>query len=125
MTKDYTDYRKWVEEECWQDQYYFQEHEEYQSKDLVDIFTSLLGKAEGKGLENCYLKFQSHMEPYEDWLGNPSVVACGYRQLNTREKESLEREDKIAKLAKEKGITEYQARNLQDLIEAGVLPSKV
>lgn len=125
MSKDYGDYRKWVEEECWQDQYYFQEHEEYQPKDLVGIFTNLLDKAAGKGLENCYLKFQSHMEPYESWVGNPSVVACGYRQLNTREKQDQEREDKITAIAKEKGILEYQARNLQDLIDAGVLPPKV
>ena len=125
MTKDYTDYRKWVEEDCWEDQHYLQEHEEYQPKDLAGIFVDLLNKAKDRGLENCYLKFQSHRASYEDFLDNPSVVACGYRPLNTRETENREREDKIAKLAEEKGITQYHARNLQDLIDAGVLPPKV
>ena len=121
MTKDYNDYTKWVDEECWEDMYYLQKYDEYQPEDLSDIFKGLLDKAKAKGLENCYLKFQSHMEAYEDWLGNPSVVACGYRPLKLGEKEELERGGKIKALAKEKGIPEYQARNLQELIDLGVV----
>ena len=95
MSEDYSDYRKWTEVECWEDQYYFQEHEEYKPDQLLEVFIHLLDKAKDRGLKNCYLKFSSHREPYDDWLGNPSVVACGYRLLSGDQKKDLEREDKI------------------------------
>ena len=122
MTKaDYSDYRKWTEVEVWQDEEYLQDHEEYSPQDIFDLCKNLIVKAEQQGLEGCYLKFKSNMEPYEDFLGYPSVTAVGYRPLNKREKEQLDFEDKIDQVAKEKGITPFEARNYLELKNKGVV----
>lgn len=124
MSVDYTNYREWVQEEDWENRYYFQTYEEYYPENLRDIGQRLIDKAEAKGLEGCYLSFKSTMEPYEDWLGEPTITAVGYRKLNTQEREELERTDQVRKLANEKGISEYEARSLLDLIERGVVKNE-
>ena len=118
---DYSDYRKWTEVEVWQDEEYLQDHEEYSPQDIFDLCKNLIEKAEQQGLEGCYLKFKSNMEPYEDWLGPPSVTVVGYRPLNQKEKDKMDEEDAIRAFAREKGIFEYQARNYFELKEAGVI----
>jgi hypothetical protein len=107
---DYSDYRKWVEVEDWKNQEYLQAYEEYSPQDIYDLCDQLIQKAEAKGLKGCYLRFQSHNEPYEDFLGLPSVVVVGYRPLNQEELKSLEFEDEVERVATEKNIPIYQAR---------------
>lgn len=124
MSVDYTNYREWTEEMDWRNQYYFQSHNEYTPEEIWTICQDLISKAEANGLENCYLYFESTMEPYEDWLGEPTITAVGYRKLNTQERKELEREDQVRKLANEKGISPFEARNLLDLIEKGVVKNE-
>ena len=112
---DYSDYRKWTEVEVWQDQEYLQDHEEYSPQDIFDLCKNLIERAERQSLEGCYLKFKSNMEPYEDWLGLPSVTAVGYRPLNKLEKEELEFEDEVDQVAETKGIPVYKARQYLEL----------
>jgi hypothetical protein len=118
---DYSDYRKWTEVEVRQDEEYLHDHEEYSPQDVFDLCKNLIEKAEQQGLEGCYLKFKSNMEPHEDWLGLPSVTAVGYRPLNQEEKEQLDFEDKVNQVAKEKGITPFEARNYLELKNKGVV----
>jgi len=118
---DYSDYRKWAEAEVWQDEEYLQDHEEYSPQDIFDLCSDLIERAERQGLEGCYLKFKSNMEPYEDWLGPPSVTVVGYRPLNQKEKDQMDEEDAIKAFAEEKGISMYQADNYFELKKAGVI----
>lgn len=118
---DYNDHKVWKEVELYPQQEYLSEHEEYSLEDIVTICKRLLDFGEKEGLENCYLKFQSHMEPYEDYLGPPSVRVCGYRKLNWAETKELEAQEATEKLAKELGITFYEANVLMKLKEKGKL----
>ena len=122
MTKDYSDFRVWKEVELWElGCEYLQKHEEYSPKDVYRICQRLMEVGRREGLEGCYLKFESHMESYEDYLGPPSVTVCGYRRLNGQEVAEMGREDMANDLAKEKGITPYEARNLLALVDKGVV----
>jgi len=118
---DYTNHKEWLEVEDWENQYYLQEYEQYQPDCLVGILNNLIQKAEAQGLEGCYLKFQSHMESYEDWLGNPSVTVVGYRKHSVDEKEEIKEQMKLEALAKELGITPYEASFVMDWKKRGKL----
>ena len=122
MTKsDYSDYRKWTEVEVWQDEEYLQDYEKYSPQDIFDLCKNLIQKAERQGLEGCYLKIKSNMEPYEDLLGDVSVTAVGYRPLNRKEKDQIDEADAVKTFAEEKGIFMYQAYNYFELKQAGVI----
>lgn len=119
---DYNDYKVWKEVELYKEAEYLNEHHEYQPEDLLDTFSELMNKAKQLGLQGCFLKFNSTMEPYENCcLGPVQVTICGYRKLNTKERVEEERQDKIHALAKEKGITFYEASTLLSLQERGKL----
>tara|TARA_R100000687_G_C6349150_1_gene118005 strand:- start:195 stop:557 length:363 start_codon:yes stop_codon:yes gene_type:complete len=118
---NYTDHTKWVEVEDYENQYYLQEYEQYQPDCLVGIFNSLIQKAEAKGLEGCHLRFHSHTEPYEDWLGSPSVMVVGYRKHSVDEKEEIKEQMKVEALAKELGVSVYEAKIVMDLKKRGKL----
>lgn len=118
---DYSDYRKWTEQEDWENREYFQEHEEYSPQDIYDLCNRLIRKAESKGLKGCFLRFSSHNEPYEDWLGPPSVTAVGYRPLNRKEKEHLAFEDRVNKVSEEKKIPPFEARKYLELKQKGII----
>lgn len=117
--KDYSDWRVWKEVELHTCEEYLSKYEEYTSEKLSDVFNSLIKKASYHGLEGVFLKFESTMEPYEDYLGPVSVKPCGYRKLNSSEKEEYKREDNIRKLAKELNTTEYKAKVVYELREEG------
>ena len=122
MTKDYSDFRVWKEVELWKTgREYLSEHEEYSLNDVYSIYHRLIEIGEKEGLEGCFLKFQSHRDPYEDYLGPPSVTVCGYRKLNQQERGAIAREDQVNSLSKEKGITPYEACNLLSLVDKGVV----
>lgn len=119
---DYSDYKVWREVELYQDAIeYFQEHEEYTAEDVCAMCKRLIKIAQDKGLEGCYLKFSSHMEAYEDYLGNPSVTACGYRKLYQGEVKEQEKQDHIQAKATELGISFYEANILMRLQDRGVI----
>lgn len=121
MSVDYSNYREWREEELRTEEIPLDAYGEYSVEKLTSIFKGLLEKAVNAGLENCFLKFESRYEPHEDWLGEPVVFPCGYRRLNKIEKKELEEQDYLEKLAKERGISVYQAKNLLSLVKQGVI----
>ena len=119
---DYSDYKVWVDVELYQDaREYLQEHGKYTAEDVYTICKRLIGVAEEYGLEGCYLKFNSHMEPYEDYLDAPSVTACGYRKLSTKELKEQEHQELVQKKADELGITFYEANVVVQLQDRGVI----
>lgn len=119
MSEDYQDYKKWTEQTCCKE--YLSDYEEYSLEDISSLCARLLEKAHEEGLVNCFLRFASHYEDYEDFLGSPSVVAVGYRPLSQEEKEAVEDDEIIAALAEEKGITFYEARHLKSLRDKGIV----
>lgn len=119
--KDYNDYREWKDVDLYTDQVYLSEHAEYKPEELQELLEGLVQKAKDEGLENCYLKFQSTMEPYEDFLGPVAVTPCGYRKLSRIEKAENAFEDEVEALAKEMGIAIYEARTVLNLKKKGKL----
>ena len=118
---DYNDYKVWREVELHTHAEHLSEHVGYQPEDLLEILSKLMAVAKEEGLQGCYLKFKSTMEPWEDYLGPVLLTICGYRKLNTTEKAQQERDEAISDLAKEKGITFYEANTLMSLKEKGKL----
>jgi hypothetical protein len=118
---DYHDYKVWREVELYKHVEYLGEHQEYQPEDLLEISSKLMAKAKEEGLQGCYLKFTSTMEPYEDYLGPVALIICGFRKLNSKEKAEQKRDEAISTLAKEKGITFHEASTLMSLKERGKL----
>ena len=116
---NYGDWREWTEVELRGDAAYFSEFTEYSVEDITEICSKLFEKGKEKGLEGCFLKFQSHYEPYEEFLGNPSVTVCGYRKISEEEKRDYEHQDNIEALAKDMGITPYEAGIYLKLKESG------
>ena len=119
---DYLDYRVWKEVELYKNgQEYLSEHNEYSFDDLKHICDRLFAEAKALGLHGCFLRFKSHMEPYENYLGSPSVTVCGYRKLNDAEKKEIQDRDDTQKIADEMGITFYEAGILKKLKGEGKL----
>lgn len=118
---DYNNWRIWTEVSLYTEQVYISEYEECSPEGVYEKCKKLIEKAENQGLEGCYLKFNSTMEPYEDFLGPVEIMAVGYRKLNSEEKQQLKEEDEIEALAKAKGISVYEASNLKSLIDKGVV----
>lgn len=114
---DYSDFNIWKEEEA--EREYLSEYREYSLDEVVALCEDLLNKASAQGLQGCFLKFESHREPYEDYLASPSVAACGYRTLNERETAKLEEQKAIESIADELKITFYEASVVKRLRESG------
>jgi len=118
---NYNDYEEWVEVEDYDNMVYLQQYGQYDPDYLAGIFKSLILKAEAKGLLGCYLKFQSNMESYGDCLDNPSVMVVGYRKHSVEEKEVIKEQERARNLAKELGISYYEAKVVMDLKKRGKL----
>ena len=118
--KDYEDFRVWKEVDLYE-YHTFSESDTLTPQDVFDIGSELIKKAEATGLENCSLLFKSHHEPYENFLGDPSVSVKGYRKLNSEEEEELKFEDEVNRVSKDRGISPYQARTLLELKRDGVI----
>lgn len=118
---DYSDFKKWRSVEMYTDEVYLSEHTEYQPEDVLKICEDAILKAKEAGLEGCYLQIRSTMESYEDFLGPVAITPCGYRPLNKEEKFQQQEDDVIENLAKSKGISIFEARNLYNLVKKGVV----
>lgn len=112
---DYSDYRKWKEVVLYTKEVYLQSHEEYTPEVVKSICDNLIEVGKEEGLEGCYLRFNSNRDPYEDYLGLPSVLVCGYRKLNVEELEEFKLEKELEDVAKKLNIAVYEARVLKKL----------
>ena len=118
---DYSDWKVWKEVELREEAEYLSENTEYQTETLLKVFEFLFEKGQTAGLEGCFLRFSSTMEPYEDYLGPVEVTVCGYRKLNASEVNQLETEEAVRILAEKMGISFYEAKIVHGLKQRGKL----
>tara|TARA_R110000824_G_scaffold173105_1_gene351133 strand:- start:259 stop:606 length:348 start_codon:yes stop_codon:yes gene_type:complete len=96
-------------------------HHEYTKKEMLDILDSVEKQAEDLGYVNITFHFKSNMEPYEDCLDSPSIVAEG---LIAKTRCDLAGEEKYAykqALAIKLGLTLYEADQYIMLQEKGII----
>lgn len=118
---NYNDTTEWVEVELITKEYTLNDWKEYSPEYVYEICKDLILEAQLEGLEGCYVKFRSNMESYEECLGDPTIVPCGYRPPTKKERKELQRESRIQEIAKERSISPYNARKLLELMEAGIV----
>tara|TARA_R110000744_G_scaffold188983_1_gene308208 strand:- start:72 stop:437 length:366 start_codon:yes stop_codon:yes gene_type:complete len=120
MSDKYDDYTVWKEVYC-EEFHELVDRENLTPQGVYDIGVDMINRAEAQGLENCSLVFSSQFAGYDDYLDFPTVSAKGYRKINSEEKAEQDFKDEVAKLAYEKGIPYYQARNYMELKREGVI----
>lgn len=118
---DYSDWDVWKEVELYKEAEYLSDQTEYRTDTLVKVFKHLFEKAKSAGLEGCFLRFSSTMEPYEDYLGPVKVTVVGYKKLTPKDQQIREKEKSIQALAEEMGVTYYEAKVVFDLRKSGKL----
>lgn len=118
---DYSNWREWKEVEVHSSAECLQENEQYSPEDIKELCDRLIQTGEERGLEGCYLRFLSHQEPYENWLGDPSVRVVGYRKHTPAELKQIAEEDELETVAKQLNITLFEAKILKQLKDKGVL----
>ena len=102
---------------------YLNEYTEYDSDDLASLYRSLQTKmwqAAASGLKNVFVQFRSTLEPYEDCSAGPVEVQIrGQRGLTVYEQSQQAEHTRVEKLAKELGVTFYEASVVDRLKKAG------
>lgn len=99
----------------------FSDFVEYGEVDLAEIFNKMHRQAVALGYKHITFHFRSHMEAYEDYLGNPSVVAVGWIKKNVEDLRVEARDKKRRALAKKLKCTEYEAGQYMLLQERGII----
>ena len=57
----------------------------YTEEEILSLVSSVKKEAEDLGYVNITFNFESAMEPYEDCLGSPTIVAVGFIAKTKRE----------------------------------------
>lgn len=118
--ENYKDDSKWVYEEFQIAD--IQEHSEFTLEELASFVGGLFEKEKEFGLEGSKFFFLSTLEPYANNFPGPvSVLLGGYRKATPVEKQEYERRQAQEKLAKELGVSYYEAGIIQDLKNRGKL----
>ena len=89
----------------------------YSQEEFISIIRDLFLNA--GHLTNPKLIFESTMEPYEDYPGPVEVYVEGFRPVTEAEIKADEEEKELFKLAREMGVSVYEARVFQDLKQRG------
>lgn len=104
---------------------YLNEYTEYDIEswaDLVEGVDKRVEQATASGLKNVFVQFRSTLEPYEDCSAGPVEVQIrGQRELTSFEQAQRSEQTRIEKLAKELGVTFYEASVVDKLKKAGKL----
>ena len=102
---------------------YLNEYTEYDTEswaDLVQGIDNRLTQAAASGLKNVFVQFRSTLEPYEDCSAGPVEVQIrGQRGLTVYEQSQQAEHTRVEKLAKELGVTFYEASVVDRLKKAG------
>ena len=96
---------------------YLSKYSQYTKEQFIAIIDDLFDKAEH--LTNPKLVFESTMEPYEDYPGDVEVYVQGMRPATEQEIEEDQKQAKIQALAKELGVTFYEAATILNLKQRG------
>ena len=101
------------------------EYTEYDLGALDKLFTELkegIASAEAEGFTDVYVRFSSTLDPYEDNTTGPvEVTVRGMREWNQKEKAWQAQYIRIHTLAKELGISQYEASVVDNLRARGKL----
>ena len=89
----------------------------YSQEEFISIIRELFYNA--GHLTSPKLIFESTMAPYEDYPGPVEVYVKGLRHVTEAEIKADEEEKELRKLAKEMGVSVYEARIFQDLKQRG------
>ena len=90
---------------------YLQDYTRYTKEEVVDILDRLLEKYGVPEAEGTFV-FQSRYEPYEDWLGSPSVELVVDRPLSKKELQDRDEQDFILAFARQQGVPFHEAQVL-------------
>jgi hypothetical protein len=98
----------------------YTEYDRYTLAELVKHLEDRMVDAEDAGFEGVYVQFRSTLEPYEDCSCGPVEVQIrGNRPYDRREVLELKKQEAIEALAKELGVTFYEASVIKNLKERG------
>src|SRR5210317_10460 len=89
--------------------------------DVVGVLETMVKKAEKRGLKNIRLQFESTYEPYEDYLGTPTVMPVGLVPMIEEDIQDGLNNAKAESLAKELGTYVAAAHEILRLKEEGKL----
>ena len=89
----------------------------YSQEEFISIVKDLFYNA--GHLTNPKLIFESTLDPYEDYPGPVEVYVKGLRHVTEAEIRGEEEEKELRKLAREMGVSVYEARIFQDLKQRG------
>lgn len=102
---------------------YLNEYTEYDIEswaDLVEGIDKKMEQAAASGLKNVFVQFRSTLEPYEDCSTGPVEVQIrGQRELTVYEQAQQAEQTRIEKLAKDLGVSFYEASTVDRLKRAG------
>lgn len=88
--------------------------------DLVQSIDSRLALAAASGLKNVFVRFRSTLEPYGDCSTGPVEVQIrGKRELTSFEQAQQAEQTRVEKLAKDLGVSFYEASVVDRLKKAG------
>ena len=96
---------------------YLSKYSGYTKEQFIDVIDDLFSKAEY--LTNPKLVFESTIEPYETYPGDVEVYVCGMRPPTGKEIKEDQEQAKIQELAKELGVTFYEASTILNLKKRG------
>ena len=96
---------------------YLSKYSQHTKEQFIAIIDDLFDKAEH--LTNPKLVFESTMEPYEDYPGDVEVYVQGMRHATEQEIEEYRKQAEIQALAKELGVTFYEAATILNLKQRG------
>ena len=89
----------------------------YSREEFISIVDEMFYNA--GHLTSPKLIFESTLEPYEDYPGPVEVYVKGFRHVTEAEIKADEEEKELRRLAREMGVSVYEARIFQDLKQRG------
>lgn len=99
----------------------FQQDTGYTLEELINTLQKAKEGGEKKGWTDVKLCINSRVEPYEDWAGDAELRVVGKRLKTQKEKQQDKKGAEILELARQKGISYYEARQLKMLMDRGVV----
>lgn len=93
----------------------------YTEEEILSLVSSVKKQAEDLGYVNITFNFESTMEPYEDYLGSPTIVAVGFIAKTKRDLADEEDRTRQEALAKELGCSFYEAGQYMMLKQRGII----
>lgn len=99
------------------DSFELQFEKNYTVDEITKICSDLVKLAEHRGLQNCFISFNSTMDSYDNVTGPVEIIAGGYRLPTKDEMEAEKSENEIYSLADEWGLTYYETATILKLKE--------